>query len=345
MIAPSRSARASIPTLTSRSNVNEASSSRPPTTFSTPAADRVRVAAVRDEGEPVASEREGPNVVLDRRLDDAARELEIALVEAAVEDDAATRRGTRPRRGRRAGRVQPPSPSSAPTICLRRSSLSGSTSAARSASAYPAASAISIGPDEKRCPYERSPTIRVELSIAQPPAHRPRKAQAAVVPAHRLREREAPRRAASTCSGSTSASGFPATATPRKPSRSSSSSTATPWRFAKPGRGLVPHRDRRPLHPLVRRLLRHVLREHGEPARRHEHPARLDSASTPRQLRQLPFRLAARRRGQLLAADLNQERRHRSPRRAGRSGARACGRARCRRPARSPTRRRARRAG
>ena len=29
-----------------------------------------------------------------------------------------------------------------------------------------AASAISIGPDEKRCPYERSPTIRVAFSIA-----------------------------------------------------------------------------------------------------------------------------------------------------------------------------------
>ena len=61
-------------------------------------------------------------------------------------------------------------------------------------------------------------------------------------------------------------------------------------------------------------------------------------ASTPEraacELGQLALGLPAGGRRQLLAADLNQERRHRLPHRAVRSCARACGRGRCRRPAR-----------
>ena len=46
----------------------------------------VGIASVGDEREPVRAEREGADVVLDRRLDDAARELEVALVEGRVDD-------------------------------------------------------------------------------------------------------------------------------------------------------------------------------------------------------------------------------------------------------------------
>ena len=137
----------------------------------------------------------------------------------------------------------------------------------------------------------------------EPPAHGPRETKAAVVPAHRLREargrgrarrpgRAAPRRAA-----------CPATATPRKPSRSSSSSAARRGASRTQPRP-SPHRDRRSLHPLVRGLRRDVVGEHGQPARRDEDLARLHpetrraSSGSCRSPRGRPPRAAPRSRSQ-----------------------------------------------
>src|SRR5205085_1980892 len=52
-----------------------------------PGADDLRVAAVRDDREPVPPEREVPLVCLHRRLDHALGEREIALVEAPLEHE------------------------------------------------------------------------------------------------------------------------------------------------------------------------------------------------------------------------------------------------------------------
>ena len=52
-----------------------------------PGSHGVRVAAVRDEGEAVLAERKRADVVLDRRLDDPARQLQVALVEPAFDHD------------------------------------------------------------------------------------------------------------------------------------------------------------------------------------------------------------------------------------------------------------------
>ena len=306
-------------------------------------ANGVRVAAVRDEREPVASEREGANVVLDRRLDDAARELEIALVEAAVEDDR--RLDEVHDLGQDAVRVGPVAEA------VERGGDLLAALLAVGLDSYGAQSLRVAGrvgdldrPGREAMPVRALADDPRRVEHREPPAHGPREPQPAVVPAHRLREREAPDELVDLV-GQHFGERLPGHRDAEEAVALLELLDSDAVALRKARRGLLPHRDRRSLHPLVRRLLRHVLREHGEPARRHEHLARLNSESTTRQLRQLTLGLSARRRGQLLAADLNQERRHRSPRRAGRNGARACGRARCRRPARSPTRHRGRRAG
>ncbi len=99
------------------------------------------------------------------------------------------------------------------------------------------------------------------------------------------------------------------------------------------GRGLLGHVHGRSLDPLIGSLGGHVVDEHREPSRRDQDPRRSDAQGLLCDAGQLRQSLAAGSRRQLLAADLNQERRHRLPRRAGRSGAQACERGRCTRRA------------
>ena len=222
----------SIPTLRSRSNVNDASSSRPSTTFSKPAAHRVRVAAVRDEREAVLAEREGADVVLDRGLDDPARELQVALVEPPVDDDGVL--DQEDDLVEDAVRVAPAAEaSSASTICARRALVGLDVGGAqrldvrRGISALPRAGREPVPTDarRRRSSGRRSCASRQRTGRGK---RRPPSSQRIVF------EKARPCRSASTCSGSTSAAACPDTSTPRKPSRSWSSSTATPCRFAKP---------------------------------------------------------------------------------------------------------------
>ena len=173
----------------------------------------------------------------------------------------------------------------------------------------------------------------VRVDHGERPAHGARKAQAAAVPAHRLRERE-PAQDRVQLFGEDLG---------EQPSRHlhAEEAVARLELFDRDAVALCEARGRllgdlhgRPFHPLVRRPFRDVLDEHRQPTRRDEDAAGLGPEHVPAQLRQLPQRLVTRRSGQLFAADLNQERRHRLPRRAGRSGARACGRGRCTRHAR-----------
>ena len=308
-----------------------------------PAADRVRVPPVGDEREAVASEREGADVVLDRRLDDAARQLEVRLVEAAVEDDR--RLDEVHDLGQDAVRVGPlPEPVERPDD-LRPALLAVGLDARR-----PQSLRIPGRVGDLDRPGREAVTVRTltddprRVQHREAPPHRPGEARAALVPAHRLREGEAPHELVH-LGGHDLGERLPGHRHAEEAVALLELVHGDAVSLREARRGLVPHRDGRPLHPLVGRLLRDVVHEHRQPARCDEDPTRLDSEHPPDEQWKLTLRLAARGRGQLLTADLNQERRHRLPRTAGQSGARACGRARCRRRARSPTRRRARRAG
>src|SRR6266480_2306222 len=131
------------------------------------------------------------------------------------------------------GSLQFPRASSPATIWLRRSSATGSTSAARSVSTYAAALEISTGPWVKRCPKLVFPTIVSSSSFAN--SQRTGRAKRMPVSSQRIDfANEKPRTIRSICSGRTARSSRPGTVTPRKPSRTSSSSTLTPCFLAKP---------------------------------------------------------------------------------------------------------------
>ena len=178
----------------------------------------------------------------------------------------------------------------------------------------------------------------------EPPAHGTRKAKALVVPAHRLREPEGADELLH-LRGEHLGQRLARDRDPEETVALLELVRRDAVALREPGRGLVPHRHRRAFHPLVGRLRRDVVREHGQTARRDQDPGRLHAQDAAGELGQLALCLPAGGRGQLLAADLNQERRHRLQRRAERSCARACGRGRCRRPVRSRTAHRVRRAG
>ena len=106
-----------------------------------------------------------------------------------------------------------------------------------------------------------------------------------------------------------------------------------PVPLRKAGRSLLGHVHGRALDPAIRSPGRHVVDEDREPSRRDQDLRRRDAQSLLCGRRQLRQSLAASPRRQFLAADLNQERRHRLLRRAGRNGAQACERGRCTRRA------------
>ena len=199
---------------------------------------------------------------------------------------------------------------------------------------------ICTSPCVKRWPYEEPPkpsTVRV-VELRAEPADGPRKAEARVVPAHRLREREPADDLVQPLGQRLE----------ERPARDEHAQQAVAHLE-------VAHRDTlllrkalgspfpqvlgRPLDPLVRLPLGEVVHEQHEPARADKHAA----LSQLRQLgAKLRLRLSAGRGGQLLAPDLKQQAGQSSPRRAGRPCARACEPGRCTRRAPSPRWRRAR---
>ena len=182
---------------------------------------------------------------------------------------------------------------------------------------------------------------RPVVELRAEPAHGARKAEAGVVPAHRLREREP---------ADDLVQPLGQRIEERPAGHEHAQETVADLEVVhahalllrKALRGLLPQVLGRPLDPLVRLPLGEVVDEKHEPARADEHAA----FSQLRQLgAQLRLRLRAGRGGQLLAPDLKQQAGQSSPRRAGRPCARACEPGRCTRRAPSPRWRRARPAG
>ena len=342
VIAPSRSARRSIPTLTSRSNVNDASSRRPSTTFSTPArtvsgsppfatkAKRFSPKETRGCGAGSSSRRPGSAAAGSARR-------------TGPRSRPASRRGRRPRPGRRSGRssrrdrpARRRSACAAPTRRARRRPCAACRCTTRRPGCRPsgceAMARGALGDDLRRVDHR------------QRPANGPRKANAVAVPAHRLRKRE-PAKDPADVLRQDLGKRLPGRLDPQEAVALLELLHSDAVPLGKPGRGLLLHRHRWALEPLVRSTLGNVVDEQGEAPRRDQDAARLDSEQAPAELGKLRLGLAAGRSRQLLAADLNQDGRHRPPRRAGRSGARASGPGRCTPRARSPRRRPARRAG
>ena len=193
-----RSASPSIPIATSRSNVNSASSSRPREHELVAGAHDIGVAAVGDEREAVAAEREVALVRLHRRDDHALGQLQEALVERALRARRPSRRGRRPRRACRAGRstarARRARPRSArterhgPARRRRRAALEVALRRRRSRPARDASRGA-----RRRCPPLGTPSSgdldgRV-VELRAEPANRPREPEPGA-PRHRLRELE-----------------------------------------------------------------------------------------------------------------------------------------------------------
>ena len=168
-----------------------ASSSRPARTRSFPCADGVGIAAVRDEREPVAAEREIALVRLHRGHDHALGQREEALVE-------------RPRLHARAldqmddlpelsERIRP-LPHLVEALADRALPLGGvrlDSCLAQDALVVVGARYLDLPGGEAMAEGD-GPVAgdRLRVEPREPPAHRPRVAEPALVPAHRLREGE-----------------------------------------------------------------------------------------------------------------------------------------------------------
>ena len=235
-----------------------------------PRAHGVGIASVGDEREPVRAEREGADVVLDRGLDDTARELEVALVEGRVDDrrlldqvDDLGQHGIRV--APLAERVEAGHD--------RRSPLLGVGLDVRGAQCVRIPGRV---PDLDRL-GEEPVAVRAladdprRVEHREPPAHGTRKAKALVVPAHGLREPEGADELLH-LRGQHLGQRLARDRDPEETVALLELVRRDAVALREPGRGLVPHRHRRALHPLVGRLRRDVVREHGQTARRDQDP-------------------------------------------------------------------------
>ena len=332
----------SIPLATSRSNVNDASSRRPSSTASFPATTVWRLAAVRHEREAVALEGEVALMGLHRGLDDAPRKRQEALVEFPFEH------------GRPLGQVD--DLGQHPLVRLGQPEL---LEAGADRGVAPPLVRLHIGPThrlevgagrrDRHLPVRDAVTVGratealhgLLVELGAEPAHRPGEAEPGVVPAHRLREGE-------TADDLVEPLGQrieERTARHEHPQEAVADLQlvhAHTLFLREALRRLFPQMLGRPLDPLVGLALGQVGHEQREPARADEDP----SVAELRQLgTELRLRLLAGRGGELLAADLKQQARQCSPRRAGQPCARASAPGRCRRRAPSPRWRRAHPAG
>ena len=341
-MAAVRAARPSIPTATSRSHVNSASPSlRFEHALVVPAHD-LGVAAVRDEGEPVAAERERALVVLHRRRDDALGKAQEALVEgtclhphALDEIDDLLEHVLR---------VAPPAelvqalddlpvPGGAVRldsdaakhlrVLLRRRHID------RAGSREP----MAVRDAARRDPFDVH-AHRLVAELCAEPAHGARESEVRA-PAHGASEPKL-------CDDR----GEPLREhLDDGPTRHRDAEEAVAYLELLRGDAVTPREPcgsalsqvlRRPLQPLVGRSPGKLVDEERESARTEIEVARPRREVAQREVRELNARLAAGGRRQLLGPDLKQERRHRppAPGRAERRRARGCGRGRYTRPAR-----------
>ena len=309
-----------------------------------PSADDVRLAAVRDDGEAVAPEREVALVSLHRRLDHALRQREVALVEAALEHerplDEVDHLTENP--GGVAPLAELVEPLADHALALGRVGLDpgGAERLLVGLRARDLDLAGEEAPPERRAVAPQ----RLLVELLAGPADRSREAVAALVPAHRLREGEPVDDAPHPVEEQLAPQLLARNARPQEAVAHLELVLGQAVLAREAGRRLLAPRLGRALHGRVRCPLRQVVDADGEPARPDVELRRLDAEVRPDELGELRLGLVARARGELLAADLKQQRRHVpvpprlvQPARRGRAApppARGRARGRCRRRAR-----------
>ncbi len=201
----------------------------------------------------------------------------------------------------------------------RRSAASGSTFAARSVSAYSCAEGISTSPCVKRWPKDLPEPASVSpSSFSQYQRTGPRKAMPARIPAHGLAELEPVDDRAHPVEQRLSAQRLSGHAGPQMAVPLLEVRLGEPVALREAGRRLLAALRRRPLDQLLGGGLRQLVDDERDSPGRHVDVRRLHAQLASDELRKLCFGLPACRGGQLLAADLKQQRRHRaSPRRGG----------------------------
>ena len=157
---------------------------------------------------------------------------------------------------------------------------------------------------------------RLFVELLAEPAHGTRKAMAAVVPAHRLSELEPVDDRAHPVEQRLAAQRLAGHAGPEVPVPLLEVRLGEPVALGEACRRLLAPLGRRPLHELLGRRLRQLVDDERDPPRRHVDVRCLHAQLLEHERRELRLRLATRRGGKLLAAELKQQRRHRaSPRR------------------------------
>ncbi len=303
---------------------------------------RLRIAAVGHEREAVAFEREVALVRLHRRLDHAPREREEALVEGSLENRRPLGQMDDLREHLLVRIVKTELLKAGPDGTLPSFGVRLDVS-------RPKRLEVVAGTGDRHLPVREAVAEGgtaealdgLIVDLRAEPADGAREAEPRIVPAHRLGEGEAAQdlvqslrqRLEQRPAGNEDA---------EKAVAHLEVGDAHALLARKALRGLVAQVLRGALDPLVCLALGQVLHEQDEPARPDEDAAfpELRELGT-----KLSLRLDAGRGGQLLAADLKQQARQSSPRRAEQPCARACVRGRCTRRVRSPRRHRARRAG
>ncbi len=313
---------------------------------------RLRIAPVGDDSEAVPTERKIALMRLHRRLDHPLRDPQEPLVEGRVEherllhqvDDLlqlSERVAPVAMLGERRLDLPPP----LPLVGLDAGAADGlGVCAGRGDRDRAVGEPVPVGDLPRRYAGERD-RDRLVVELRECPADRPREAELRA-PAHRLPELQA-----LDDRGKPLRQNLPELLAGDRHSEEAFAflkgvglDTMT---FGEAGGGLLPQRDGRPLHPLVRRAPRQILDADNETARTDPHLRRRAAELLLDERGQLLQCLPAGTGRQLLAADLKEELRHRSRVRRSfrRRRARACARARCRRRARSRRSRRVRRAG
>ena len=302
----------------------------------------VRVSPVRDEREAVFPEREVALVRLHRRFGHGDGKREEPLVEAALEDQRLLDEVDH--LAELAQRVTPLServePLADQPLPLDRIGLHAGRAERLDIRLGARHLHLPMGEPMAlcRCPVALD-SVGVEPRAGPP--HRPREPQAGVVPAHRLAEAETADDRVQ-LSGQSLAQGLSLRHDPEEP---------VPFLQVVDGHAvalrealgcLLTQRDRRPLDPLLARLLLDAY-EDRQATGADEHLVRGSAEVALAQDWKLRLRLVDRRGGKLLAADLKQQQlRQRTP---GRPAARGRAPGRCTRRAPSRRSRRARRAG
>ena len=201
----------------------------------------------------------------------------------------------------------------------RRSAASGSTFAARSVSAYSCAEAISTSPCVKRWPKDLPEPASVSASSFSQ-YQRTGRAKRCPLASQRMdfAELEPVDDRAQPVEQRLSAQRLPGHAGPQVALPLLEVRLGEPVALREAGRSLLTALRRRPLDQLLGGGLRQLVDDERDPPGRHVDVRCLHAQLAPDELRKLRFGLPAGRGGQLLAADLKQQRRHRaSPRRGG----------------------------